>query len=344
MSGFLFSPLLFSQKDTIDVTYEITDTLNRKIRLFDSDEILEFTLSFDITSFKRKKSDKEYLDAILTYHISYKDSISKHVKIKSRGEMRRTYCDFPPIKLNFKKSDSSDEFSNIDKLKVVTHCKGNEEYILEEYLIYKLYNALTDNSLKVRLARINYINTVKPGKPITKFAFLIEPIDVMCKRTGSVVVSLPTLTQKNIKPDVMDRMAIFNYMIGNTDWSLPIRHNVLVLSQGNSDDPNLGVVVPFDFDYSGLINTDYAVPFDGLGLESVRERRYLGICRSVEVFIQDLKEFDDKKAEFYRIINELEYLNDRSKKDMINYLEGFFRNISRKNNIAYNFLHECLSF
>jgi hypothetical protein len=104
------------------------------------------------------------------------------------------------------------------------------------------------------------------------------------------------------------------------------------------------VVVPFDFDYSGLVDTDYAVPFDGLGLESVRERRYLGVCRNEETFIQDLKEFADKKAEFYRIIDEFKYLNDRSKKEMKTYLEGFFSNINSKNSIVYSLMHECLSF
>ena len=43
---------------------------------------------------------------------------------------------------------------------------------------------------------------------------------------------------------MMDRIAIFNYMIGNTDWSVPNQHNVKILSQGNSERPDLGVIVP----------------------------------------------------------------------------------------------------
>ncbi|MCJ7448832.1 MAG: hypothetical protein MUO72_14185 [Bacteroidales bacterium] len=345
LACFFITPLL-GQIDTLDITYEVADTLNKNIRLFESNELLEFSLRFDITAYRRARSDKEYLPAILTYHISETDSINKELKLKARGIMRLVYCDFPPIRLNFKKTESpDDEFSNINKLKVVTHCKlGNEENILKEYLIYKLYNILTDNSYRVRLARINYINTSKQSKPIRQLAFLIEPLDVLCKRTNSVEVASMNITQKNIKPEIMDRMAIFNYMIGNTDWSVPIHHNIIILSQGNSARPDLGVIVPYDFDYSGLVNTDYAIPFEGLGLKSVLERRYLGECRSKEVFTDALKEFSDKKEEFYKAINEFPYLKEKTKKEMINYLNGFFYGFDKRNTIVSKLLSDCISF
>jgi hypothetical protein len=345
LTGFFITPV-FGQNDTLDITYEVKDTLNKNIRLFERDELLEFSLRFDITAYRRQKSDKEDLPAVLTYHISERDSINKELKLRARGIMRLSYCDFPPIRLNFKKSESpDDEFSNIDKLKLVTHCKlGNEEYLLKEFLIYKLYNVLTEYGHRVRLARINYINTEKQSKPIRQFAFLIEPLEVLCKRTNSVEVTSMNITQKNIKPEIMDRMAIFNYMIGNTDWSVPIHHNIIILSQGNSPRPDLGVIIPYDFDYSGLVNTSYAVPFEGLGLKSVLERRYLGVCRSEEIFINALKEFSDKKEEFYKVIAEFPYLKEKTKKQMTNYLDGFFNDFDKRNTISQKLVNECLEF
>jgi len=344
-TGLIITPV-FGQIDTLNVIYELKDTLNRNIRLFDRDELLEFSLRFDITTYRRQRSDKEYLPAVLTYHISETDSINKELKIKARGIMRLSYCDYPPIRLNFKKSESpEDEFSNVDKLKLVTHCKiGNEEYTLQEYLIYKLYNVLTDISYRVRLARINYINTAKQSKPVRQFAFLIEPTEVLCKRTNSVEVSEATLGQQRIKPDIMNRVAIFNYMIGNWDWDVVARHNVVILSQGLSERPDLGVVLPYDFDYSGIINTDYAVPPDVVPIESVRERYYLGLCRTKEEFINALQEFSDKKEEFYKIINEFPYLKDNAKKEMIKYLEGFFIGFDKRNTNANKLLNNCLSY
>jgi hypothetical protein len=345
LSGFLIRPA-FSQIEPVDTSIAVADTQNVKITLFDSDEVIDISLKFDITNYKRKRSDEEYLDAILTYYISDKDSITKKIKVRARGEVRRTICDLPPLLLNFKMKDAvGGEFAGIDKLKLVQYCKtGYEDYILREYLIYKLYNVLTDNSFRVRLLRINYINTFKESNPVKQYGFVIEPIKLLEKRTKSVEVKSTNLTQKNIKPEMMDRFAIFNYMIGNTDWSVPVKHNVLVLSQPSSDIPGLGIIVPFDFDYSGFVNARYAVPIESLPIKSVRERYYLGICRSEEVFLNALKEFSDKKEEFYRIINEFPYLGEKSKKDMILYLNGFYLRFDKRNSIVNNLLSSCMNF
>lgn len=335
------------QVDTIDSRYAVKDTQNVKVTLFDTDRLFEISLRFDISQYENKKSDVEYLDAVLTYHTSKTDSINKKIKVRARGNIRRTnICDFPPLLLNFRLKDSEEgEFAGINKLKIVPYCKlGYEEYILKEYLVYKLYNALTDNSFRVRLFRINYINTARKSKPITQFGFAIEPISLLAKRTNSVEVKTTNLTQKNIKPEMMDRFAIFNYMIGNTDWSVPILHNALVLSQGHSDRPDLGMIVPFDFDYSGLVDAEYAVPYEGLPIKSVRDRLYLGICRNKDVFTNALNEFSDKKEEFYRIINDFPYLGTRSKKQMIMYLDEFYDRFNKRNSVIYDLISECLKF
>jgi hypothetical protein len=266
--------------------------------------------------------------------------------VRARGEIRRTgpgICDFPPLLLNFQLKDSvGGEFTGINKLKVVPYCKlGYEDYILKEYLIYKLYNVLTDNSLRVRLFKINYINTAKESKPLNQFGFAIEPVSLFEKRTKSIEVKMTNLSQANIKPDIMDRFAIFNYMIGNTDWSIGNQHNTMVLSQPGSERPELGIVVPFDFDYSGLINTDYAIPFVGLPIESVTERLYRGICRTEEVFKNALKEFSDKKEALYGVINDFPYLSAKSKKQTLMYLDGFFNEFDKRNSIVYKLLNEC---
>jgi len=225
------------------------------------------------------------------------------------------------------------EFNNINKLKIVTHCiSGTKEYLLREYLIYRLYNLLTDNSYKVRLLRVNYINTFKRSKPIREFAFLIEPTEVLTKRTNTIEVKSATLSQRNINPQMMDRVAIFNYMIGNTDWSVQGQHNVVIL-QGQSERPDLGIIVPYDFDFSGLVNTYYSSPAEALGIKSVRERLYLGTCRSEEVFLNALNEFLTKKEEFYKVIRDFPYLSERSKKDMIIYLDSFFNKSDKRNTI-----------
>ncbi len=330
----------YSQRDTIDVVYDIS----RKVPLFENDDSIEFTLRFDITTFRKERSEDEELSGILTYHFSDGDSVNKEIQIKARGNMRKSYCDMPPIRLNFRKSEeSSDEFSNIDKVKLVTHCKfGNSESILREYLVYKMYSVFTDFSFKVRLARITYINTARESKPIKEYGFLIEPVELLSERLGIVEVKPPKLNQTVIRPAMMDRMAIFNYMIGNTDWSVPIMHNVAVFASRDSTNDNRLLIIPYDFDQAGLVGAPYAAPFEGLGLESVKERLYLGVCRTIEEFTVSLSPFPGKKVELMKIVSEFPLLNERQKKDMTQYLEGFFKGFDKRNTNLYKLHGDCI--
>ncbi len=142
----------------------------------------------------------------------------------------------------------------------------------------------------------------------------------------------------------MDRMAIFNYMIGNTDWSVPNQHNCKVLSDPNSARQNLGLIVPYDFDYSGFVNASYAVPVEALGIESVRQRIYQGVCRDEATFMNALQEFTAKKEAFYTVIREFQYLDERSKKDMVRFLDEFFSMFDKRNSILYSLKNECKDF
>jgi hypothetical protein len=338
---FLYLPL-FSQEDQSDSTGAAIDTIAQDFGLFTSDEVLNLSLRFDLTEYMRKKPKEEYLKAILTYHISDTDSINKEIKLKSRGIARNNICNFPPIYLNFKKSDlKAPGLKKVDKIKMVTHCNsGNEEYLFKEFLIYKMYNVLTEYSFKVRLVKVDYISTAKNNKIIRSYAFLIEPLDMLAERTKSVPVESLNLGQRSIIPEMMDRMSIFNYMIGNTDWSVAGLHNCKVISIIDTNHPGLGGVVPYDFDYAGLVNAHYALPAEGLGLESVRERRFLNECKSVEQYTNALKEFSEKKSEFYKIVNEFVYLNEKDKKSMIDYLDEFYSDL--ENGILIKtFLREC---
>lgn len=333
----------FAQEEIFNASFPVIDTLQDELNLFESDDLLEVSLRFDITYYKRKKSDIEYLDAMLTYYTGENDSVSKELKVRARGEIRRKICEFPPLMLNFKMKDSIEsEFSRINKLKMVTHCKaGNDEAVLREYLVYKLYNVLTDYSFKVRLMKINYINTSKNKKPISEYAFAIEPVEFLAARFDAFETLSTTLDQKSIQSDMLDRMAIFNYMIGNSDWTIPNQHNVVIIAKPDQYRYDFAMIIPFDFDYAGIVNADYAVPADFLGIESVRDRIYLGMCRPDSIYLNALKEFTEKKDEFYKIITEDQYLDKRSKNYMTNYLDGFYNLFDRQNSIVYELLKDC---
>jgi hypothetical protein len=338
-------PLILSgQADPGCTSCIVADTHKIDVRLFESDELLKITLRLDITNLKRYKAIERSVDAELTYYNSQNDSVTKKVELKSRGNVRRAICDFPPVSLNFRVKDSlGGIFNRIDKIKMVSYCKkGYQEEVLREYLVYKLYNSLTDYSFRVRLLEVTFINTHKKSKPIKEYCFLIEPLKLLEKRKKITEINSGRLTQRNVKPESMDRVAIFNFMIGNTDWSVPILHNIKIFSEYNGGGPSLGVAIPFDFDYSGLVDAEYAVPFEGLPIKSVREHFYLGMCRNKSDIENSLRDFSAKKAEFYRIIREFPYLKEKSKEQMISYLEEFYSRFDKKNNIINDVLSTCI--
>lgn len=332
------------QNDTINEKFAVVDTLSKDFGLFTNDEIMELTMRFDITHYTKKKPKEEYLKALLTYHFNENDSVNKEIRLRSRGEFRNGYCTFPPVMVNFKKADfKKDDVRKIEKMKLVTHCmSGNEDLLLKEYLIYKLFNVLTDNSFRVRLIKITYINTYKKSKPINSYGFFIEPLDLLAERINAIPVDAVNLTQKNILPEYMDRVAIFFYMIGNCDWSVPGQHNCKILSVPGSERPDLGIIIPYDFDYTGFVDAHYAVPPEGLKISSVRERLFLGVCRDEESYRKAVKEFSAKKDEFYKVIQDFPYVEQKVKKQMIRYLDEFFNDIDN-DRIVYNFLNECKS-
>lgn len=323
----------------------VSSSAERGLLLFESDELLTVSLRFNLTEYTRKKPKEEYLKAVITFHLNEKDSVTKTIRVQSRGVFRNENCSLPPMELNFKKADFLYTDSNkVSKIKLAVQCNpgaGFENYLLREYLIYKLFNVITDTSFRVRLLKINYIDTFKPRKPLTQYGFLIEPIEMVGARTNSSEVISTALKQGNILQKSMDRVAIFNYMIGNYDWSVPGQHNVKIIKSLNYDPSGLGMAIPFDFDLTGLVNASYAIPSDAMGIKSIRERLFLGICRSKEDYQKALKEFSDKKDQFYRVINEFPYINQNSKKDMINYLEEFFKQNDNQNILINIFLKNC---
>jgi hypothetical protein len=341
---------LFISKNDISVAQtSIPDSSKKSFRLFEEDKIIEISLRMDLSKYFRTKRKEGYLKANITIHLSQTDSIDKDIRLKTRGVFRNQYCIFPPIELNFKKvTFGYSDLDKISKIKLVPQCssgKGSEDYVLREYLAYKLFNVLTDTSFRVRLLRVNYIDTQRKRKPIRQYGFFIEPVEMLTSRTNTVQIKSHFITQKSIVPNVMDRFAIFNYMIGNYDWAVPNQHNVLVIKSLAYDTLGLALAIPHDFDWTGLVNASYAIPAEIVGTENVRERIFLGVCRSKAVYMKDLNIFVKKKDEFYKVINEFPYLNRQAKKDMTDYLNGFFDKLEGKRDLIIEMLmNSCKNF
>ncbi len=321
----------------------------REWDLFGRKGIIEMTLQFDMRKYFRNagSSNPEYQKAFLLIHAADTD-IVKEVRIKSRGVTRREYCAFPPLKLNVKKTDFDNTYLDEQKtFKVVTHCKDPyhfETYLLKEYLAYKLYNQLTDVSFRVRLIKMRYEDKPeagkKPRKPLEKYGFIIEPVGSVAARNNMVDLKNDRLSMKDMDPQQMTLVAMFEFMIGNTDWSIPGRHNMKLLKSMDFDKP-MPFPVPYDFDYSGLVDADYAVPQQGLPITSVRQRFYLGLCLPEKYTDAVRKLFLQKKKDIFRVVREFPYLDKHDKKQVVQYLNGFYNILEKDSSFRFNIVNNC---
>ena len=183
----------------------------------------------------------------------------------------------------------------------------------------------------------------KPEKSFTAYGILIENEDELAERTNSVIVRSKNLTQKSMNTADMARLALFNYMIGNTDWSVPLQHNIKILKPMDLNTVK-GIPVAYDFDYSGLVNAVYAAPCEELPIKTVLERHYLGICIGDEEFKPVIEEFGELKDQLLGTINDFEYLSNGQKKQASSYINSFF-NLYRYENFPMTALNRsCKRF
>ncbi len=297
--------------------------------LFDSEEILNLDLEYDINEFKKDRgTSRGYHLAKLSYIDPEGKRISLDVQIKVRGRLRRQMlkCLVPPFSIKFDSSQTPNTFfEKQKKIKLVVHCKNKpkfyQDYALQEYLIYKMYNILTDLSFRVRMARVTYIDSRKKEKSFIKYAFFIESYKQMAERNNAKTVNITSIQPEQADFETSTLVSVFEYMIGNTDWSIRSSHNMRLLTIG--DNPKY-FPVPFDFDQCGLIDAHYARPDLELPIRSVKERLYRGFCNNEAQFNRTFAIFHKHKKEIFSLFQNFSPLPDKIKKGNLKYLEKFY--------------------
>lgn len=337
-------PFLSSYAIDDPKTY-IPDSINQKTevnRLFTSDDILDISIYFDdLKTLKRDVSDDASYHKARVVVDNVEGRAFFNIKVKTRGIFRKdpSHCNFPPLKLDFKKSELENSlFEGQNRLKLVTHCNsGNleyDQYIIQEYLAYKIYNILTEKSFKVRLARVNYIDNQGRCKDLTRYAFLIEDVDDMAARNGYTHVNLNNIPQNYTDYFSECLLSIYQYMIGNTDWSVPGMHNIKLMLEKPDHRP---VPVPYDLDFSGIVDPVYAVPNAKFDINSVEERLFRGYERPVADY-QRVFDYIFTKQDEIMTLYENSLLSENQKKKAIQYLDEFFSIISDDDQIYREFV------
>lgn len=311
--------------------------------LFDSDEILELTLSGNVNAvLKDRGTGSKYHPLTLLYKPKDGEEISFPVDVKTRGHFRRlkSNCVYPPLLINFSKSEllKTSVFRDQDKLKLVMPCMG-DEYIVREWLVYKIYNLVTPQSFKCRLVKVKLANADSKKTPTSFYGLLLEEEKQMAKRNQQVIVT------KKFRPDqtyedAFLKMAAFEYMIGNTDWSIEFLQNIKLIAEDTN--AILPVPVPYDFDHAGIVNTPYAMPQEDLLLTSIKERRYRGYCvRDLKVFDSTIALFNALKDEIYSTYTNCSLLSKAYIKSTLKYLDDFYYTINNSGAMKRAFTYPC---
>ncbi len=311
--------------------------------LFDSDEILDITLSGKIRELLNDRTSKEpqYFPLLLEYRADDSSVVSIPIEAKTRGHFRRLKenCYYPPILLHFKSNDSlkSTIFKENSKLKLAMPCRG-EQFIIHEWLVYKLYNLITPKSFRARLVRVTLDNgkNKKPASPF--YGMLLEEEQQMAKRNGAIQVT------RKLRPEQTEinsflTMAMFEYMIGNTDWSIQYLQNIKLIS---ADSNGVPIPVPYDFDMSGMVNTPYAKPAEELELNSVRTRRYRGYCMyDMTKFDGVIASYNQLKKEIYSTVTDCHLLDAKYINSTIKFLDEFYATINNPASFKKEFSYPC---
>jgi hypothetical protein len=311
--------------------------------LFEENTVIEVQLTGPLHSVIGDGVQREELPFLMTV-----SGANIPVKVKMRGKSRARICKFPPLRLKFSGSDTQQSvFEGQKKLKLVTHCgkgKGGNVNVLEEYAAYRIFNLLSDYSFRVRLLHIRYEDTGQDSEANEQYGFVIEPRQQLQTRTEGEWVQLPGVKLSRLKDQQAALVYVFQYLIGNTDWSLVTAegddtccHNIDLLEM----DSELHLV-PYDFDLSGLVNAAYAKPDASLRLKNVRQRRYRGYCMDKQSLTSAIRQIKSKRADILQVLEELPDSADKAEARSVKYVSRFFEMAENETKLIKSFEKSCL--
>jgi hypothetical protein len=310
--------------------------------LFDSGDILNITISGNIRKLlEHREADASYQNM----RVSYEDNgrlMSVPVKIKTRGHFRllKENCNYPPLMLNFslKRNGNGTVFDGLNKIKLVTPCQG-DKLVLREYLVYKLYNLVTEKSFRTRLVKVEFEDTVKSKTIPGQYGILLEEDEEMARRNNARIIEKKVYRPEQVnRPDFL-KLAVFEYLIGNTDWSVQYYQNIKLIA---TDTLAMPAAVAYDFDHSGIVRAPYAKPAPELELHSTLARRYRGYCiEDINSYADVFTFYNELKEKIYDVYRSCPLIEESYKKATLKFLDNFYETINDPKLSRAAFLYPC---
>ncbi len=318
--------------------------------LFECDATLELVLELPMKTLIRRAERRPEVDGKLRYRDVQGSEVELDVRVETRGHSRLEMCHFPPLSLMLAAGQTRGTvFAGQDKLKIVTQCRRGGrylEYLLQEYGIYRAYGLLTNPAFRVRMLKITFRDSEGRRPDLVQGAFFIESLDEVAARSDLRAVEQHKISAGQLDPSHANQTAVFQFMIGNTDWSIgqgpagePCCHNGKVLGEPGSGSG--WFVLPYDFDQAGLINTPYALPDDRLRIRSVRHRLFRGRCAYMH-HLQDTIDAFNRQRDGIEAALASGGLSDKTKRAQAKYIASFYEIINDPENLERNITSRCV--
>jgi hypothetical protein len=285
-------------------------------------------------------SDKTYpAKIVLAQGASGEQTIPVQIRTRGHSRLKRDFCSFAPLRIVFPENPRGTVFEGQKSLKLGVHCRdvgSYPEYTLREYPVYRMFNLLTANSFRARLAQVRYVEA-KNGKTTERGGLFIEDDDDLARRLGGRISDSSGPNEAKLDFGMTALTTIFEYLIGNTDVSIRTLHNIrIVLRPDGSRLP-----VPYDFDYAGVVDAVYAQPHPLLQIASVRERLYLGPCQPPPLLNLYVSRIRAARESLLGIYDTVPMLSDKYRADAKKYLDDFFRKTADPSGVKKAFIDGC---
>ncbi len=318
--------------------------------LFASSDPIRITIAGPMSTLARNRAEVPYPGTITVAGTSQQLPAT----LSSRGITRRAsdVCQFPPLKVRFTSPPPMDSvFAGQKSLKLVAYCRNAEsfqQYVLLEYATYRMFNVLSPASFRVRLAQIDFVND--DGRPfITRYGFFVEDLDDVARRNTMREAKLPDLIPiTSLSPRHAALYAMFQDMIANHDWSMRAGpkgeeccHNAKMIAPARGVAAG-AIPIPYDFDFSGLVNAPYATPPDQLKLSSVRQRQYRGYCIHNGEAYAVAAQMRAARPQMLAALATTPGLQPQTVQRATDYLNQFFEQIQSNDTLLSKVLKTCL--
>ena len=330
----------------------ISQTESDEAPLFQDQTALRIQIVGPISTLLRERSDTEYLAGKLSFIGESGETHELDLKFRARGNFRRrkNTCWFPPVRLNVKKQKTDGTvFAGQDILKIVTHCKPRsaryEQYVVKEYLAYKILQLHTPYSFKVRLLKTTWVDTDKDDKGVEKYGFVIEHKNELAKRHHASMAEFTSTQHSKLDRKQASIVSVFQYLIGNTDFSLvkaipgeSCCHNAVLASK----DDGVFIPIPYDFDFSGLVNAPYAEPNPKFSINRVTSRLYRGNCSVNPELADTITLFQQKKDAVFELVQSQAGLNEKERQRVLKFLNKFYKELANPSKLEAKFIRKCV--